>query len=92
MTREDEAARHADNLDWCTECGHPLGPDGPRRIWLLNNAHALPPKNGWLVFRGTDEYGNPTIALRVTPRRYLVVSTARRLRTELWEPDETAGD
>lgn len=47
----------------------------PRRCWLMSGSRWIRP----LMFRGGDEFGNPTVAVRVSPHRFWILSYRWRL-------------
>lgn len=71
--------------------------DGPSRLWVLERGQWLGPSSRTgrpnpLVFRGGDEYGNRTVALRLPFGAALVLSTTVPLRREPFgatEPPES---
>lgn len=60
-------------------------PERGKRFWVMDGGHLKPGEKNWLLIRGGDEYGNSTVALRISPKRYAVLSTNWTLRHTLME-------
>jgi hypothetical protein len=94
--------RLTDDPDFAAElefvlAGHRLyldhEPERAKRMWVMRNAHLSPGEKNWLFIRGGDEFGNRTVAVRASPKRYVVLATTVPLRRVLLDmEDEMALD
>lgn len=59
-------------------------PERGKRVWVSKDAYLPVGEKNWLlILRGGDEYGNRTVGLRISPKRYVYLNLNWPLKHEL---------